>query len=59
MRHFMKIESRYDNETQKSIKDIRDKIYKREQMYFELAASTRNDKNKKSYVRRFHVKNVI
>ena len=33
---------------QKDIKDIRDKIYEREQMYFELAVSARSDFERKN-----------
>lgn len=39
----MDIRAEYDKKVQKDIKDIRDKIYEREQMYFELAASARSD----------------
>ena len=39
----MEIRAEYDKEIQKNIKDIRDKIYEREQVYFELVASAKND----------------
>ena len=39
----MDIRAEYDKKIQRDIKDIRDKIYEREQMYFELAASARSD----------------
>ena len=39
----MDIRAEYNEKVQRDIKDIRDKIYEREQMYFELAASARND----------------
>lgn len=39
----MDIRAEYDEKVQKDIKDIRDKIYEREQMYFELAVSARSD----------------
>lgn len=39
----MDIRAEYNEKVQRDIKDIRDKIYEREQMYFELTASARND----------------
>lgn len=39
----MDIRTEYNEKVQRDIKDIRDKIYEREQMYFELAASARSD----------------
>lgn len=39
----MDIRAEYNEKVQRDIKDIRDKIYEREQMYFELAASARSD----------------
>lgn len=39
----MDIRAEYNKKVQRDIKDIRDKIYEREQMYFELAASARSD----------------
>lgn len=39
----MDIRAEYDEKVQRHIKDIRDKIYEREQMYIELAAYARSD----------------
>ena len=39
----MDIRAEYNEKVQRDIKDIRDKIYEREQVYFELAASARSD----------------
>lgn len=39
----MDIRAEYNEKVQRDIKDIRDKIYEREQMYLELAASARSD----------------